>query len=84
MSIQNLPATFHSSKDIEAQALTIFRKEWAAFFEFGSDPCEFTDDLAIEILVEHGIPTCRLACDIQMLVGQAYWQAKEASHAVRR
>lgn len=76
-------ATAPSSRELEAQAVQALYHEWRYWLSENLDPVEFNDDVAISILHENGIPACRLACDIQMLVGQAYWMAKEGNNAVR-
>lgn len=71
------PATSASSTELETAALAALKHEWRYWLDNNLDPVQFDDDTAIAILVEKSIPACRLGCDIQMLVGQAYWLAKE-------
>lgn len=76
-------STAPSSQDLEAQALQALYREWRYWVSENLDPDDFTDDVAISILHENGIPACRLGCDLQMLVGQAHWMARGGNHAVR-
>lgn len=76
-------ATAPSSRELESRAVQALYNEWRYWIAESLDPTEFTDDVAISILHENDIPACRLSCDLQMLVGQAYWMAKEGNNAVR-
>lgn len=76
-------ATAPSSQELETEAVRVLYNEWRYWLDNSLDPDEFTDDVAISILHESRIPACRLGCDLGMLVGQAYWMAKEGNHAVR-